>query len=435
MKGQELYSRARAIIPGGTQLLSKRPEMFLPEHWPAYYRSAKGVEVIDLDDRTYLDMSLMGVGACVLGYADPEVDGSVKAAIDQGVQCTLNAPEEVELAETLCTLHPWADMVRYGRSGGEAMAIAVRIARAHAREDTVAFCGYHGWYDWYLAANLSEDDALDGHLMPGLTPGGVPRGLLGTSLPFHYNHLDQLEEIVSSTQGTLAAIVMEPQRDQPPKSGFLEGVRRIARETGAVLIFDEITTGFRMGAGGIHLNLGIEPDIAVFAKAMANGYAMSAVIGREEVMQAAQETFISSTNWTERIGPTAALATIDKYRREKVADHLIATGTTVSRGWQQAAEETGLRLEASGLPSLSHFTLGHDEELILTTLFTQLMLERGFLAFNQFKPSFAHKHSHVEQYLENVHEVFGILAKAVEQGNARDLLRGPPARRGFYHLT
>jgi len=435
MRGQELYQRAKQLIPGGTQLLSKRPELFLPEQWPAYYASARGVEVTDLDGRVYVDMSIMGVGACVLGYADPEVDAAVKAAIDGGVMCTLNAPEEVALAELLCQLHPWADMVRYARTGGEAMAIAVRIARAHTGRDKVALCGYHGWADWYLAANLGESDALDGHLMPGLEPAGVPRSLRGTALAFHYNRIDQLQAIVAAHGEQLAAIVMEPQRGQAPLPGFLEEVRLIADRIGAVLIFDEITTGFRMTSGGIHLLLGVEPDIAVLAKAMSNGYAMAAIIGRERVMQAAQATFISSTNWTERIGPAAALATIHKYRRENVAQHICDIGQLVTEGWRQAAARAGLPLQTSGLPSLNHFHIDHPDELALTTLFTQLMLEEGYLAHNQFKPSLAHTRQHVQSYLQAVERVFGVLAEAAARGDALQRLRGPQARRGFYRLT
>ena len=335
--GPRLYRRAKQLIPGGTQLLSKRPEMFLPDQWPSYYASAKGVDVVDVGGRRYTDMSIIGVGASILGYADPDVDAAAHEAIDRGVNCTLNAPEEVELAELLCELHPWADMVRYARAGGEAMAVAVRIARASSGKDKIAFSGYHGWQDWYLAANLSDNTALDGQLMPGLPPAGVARGLHGTTLPFHYNRLDQLSALVDANRDTLGVIVMEPRRDEPPEPGFLEAVRQIATDIGAVLIFDEITTGFRMTAGGIHRLLGIQPDIAVFSKAMANGYAMSAVIGRAAVMEAAQGSFISSTNWTERIGPVAALATIRKYIDRKVEKHLISIGTKVTKGWEAAA--------------------------------------------------------------------------------------------------
>jgi len=433
--GQELYKRARKLIPGGTQLLSKRPEMFLPERWPSYYTQARGVQVTDMDGNVYVDMSIMGVGACVLGYADSDVDSAVKAAIDDGSMCTLNAPEEVELAELLCELHPWAQMVRYARAGGEAMSVAIRIARACTRRDKIAFCGYHGWTDWYLAANLGDRDALDGQLMPGLEPAGVPRGLKGTALPFHYNRLDELKVIVAENRNSLAAIVMEPQRDHPPAEGFLEAVRDIATDIGAVLVFDEITTGFRMTTGGIHLLLGINPDIAVFAKAMANGYPMAAVIGTEEVMQAAQSTFISSTNWTERIGPAAALATIRKHGRENVAQHLIEIGKLVITGWQQAAKHAGINLSTGVLPSLAHFSLLCEDELDLTTLFTQLMLERGYLAYSQFKPSYSHQRHHVEKYKAAVDDVFAILASAIARGCVNSLLKGPSARRGFYRLT
>ena len=435
MKGWEMFLRASRRIPGGTQLLSKRPSMYLPEQWPSYFAKAKGVAVTDLDGRTFTDMSMMGIGACVLGYADPEVDAAVKVAIDRGVASTLNCAEEVELADVLVELHQWAQMVRYARSGGEAMAMAVRIARAHTRRDKIAFCGYHGWADWYLAANLAEDEALEAHLLPGLEPRGVPRGLTGTALPFHYNQIDQLQMIVRENPGQVAAIVMEPQRGSEPTEGFLQQVRSVADSIGAALVFDEITTGFRMTDGGIHMLWNVAPDMAVFAKGIANGYAMSVVLGREEVMQAAQSTFISSTNWTERIGPVAALATIEKFRREKVAQHLIAIGGSVMEGWQKAARKAGLKLQASGLPSLCHFVFEDEQELALTTLFIQMMLERGYLAYNQFKPSFSHTQEHVDGYLTAVEETFGVMGEALQSGRVASLLKGPLMKRGFYRLA
>ena len=434
-KGQALYTRAKRLIPGGTQLLSKRPELFLPDQWPSYYARARGVEITDIDGNTYIDMSMMAIGACVLGYADPEVDSAVKAAIDAGSAATLNAPEDVELAELLCELHPWAEMVRYARAGGEAMMIAVRIARAHTRRDTIAFSGYHGWADWYLAANLADEAALDGQLMPGLDPAGVPRGLKGTALPFHYNRLDQLKAIVDAHRGEIGAIVMEPQRSQPPTPGFLEAVRDLASQIGAVLIFDEVTTGFRMTDGGIHKLLGVNPDIAVFAKGMANGYPMAAIIGRAAVMEAAQSTFISSTNWTERTGPVAALATIRKFRRERVAAHLVKIGQLTSAAWGHAAQSAGLNVHTGGLPSLAHFAFEYPNEPALTTLFTQDMLERGYLAYNQFKPSFAHQDAHVAAYAKAIEASFATIADAIDTGQVDSRLKGPVARRGFYRLT
>ena len=184
-KGINLYKRAKKIIPGGNQLLSKRPELFLPGFWPSYYTKAKGCEVWDLDGNHYFDFTMMGVGTCVLGYADDDVNNAVIRAVNDGTMCTLNCFEEVELAERLIALHPWGSMARFARTGGEACAIAIRIARActKKRKDTF-FCGYSGWHDWYLSADLGDSSNLDGQLLPGLLPLGVPRGLKGTMLPF-----------------------------------------------------------------------------------------------------------------------------------------------------------------------------------------------------------------------------------------------------------
>lgn len=434
-QGQRLYRTAKRLIPGGTQLLSKRPEMILPDHWPTYYSRAAGVEVWDLDGRLYVDMSYSGIGSCVLGFADPDVGAAVKAAIDAGSMATLNCAEEVELAELLCELHPWADMVRYARGGGEAMALAVRIARARTRRDMVAFSGYHGWHDWYLAANLAEQDALDGHLLPGLDPLGVPRGLQGSALPFTYNHIEELEQIVRDTGGRLAAIVMEPMRSSAPEPGYFEAVRAIADDTGAVLIFDEITSGLRLNTGGIHLLHSVMPDIAVFAKALGNGYPMAAVIGRGGIMQAAQGSFISSTYWTERIGPTAALATLRKHREQRVGDHLVRVGRRVKDGWLRAAESAGLAIHVSGLDPLAHFAIDAEDAQAAYTLFAQLMLERGYLATKAFYATFSHQDHHIDAYLDVVEEVFAAVAKALAQGSLRTQLRGPVAHAGFRRLT
>lgn len=409
--------------------------MFLPEQWPTYFAEAKGAEVVDLDGRRFLDMSYCGIGATVLGFADPDVDGAVKAAIDKGMMSTLNCAEEVELAELLIELHPWAEMVRFGRSGGEALAVAIRIARAATRRDMVAFCGYHGWHDWYLSANLGADTALDGHLLPGLDPAGVPRGLAGLMQPFHFNHLEELEAIVAEHGSRLAAIVMEPVRSSEPTREFITGVRRLADETGAALVFDEVTSGFRLNTGGAHLVYGVDPDIAVFAKAIANGYAMAAIIGRKSFMDAAQDTFISSTAWTERVGFVAALATLRKHRDNKVGDHLVRTGKRVQKGWQEAADESGLPIEVSGIPPLGHIAFQVDEAQEVRTLFTQMMLDRGIFATGAFYAMYAHTDEHVDRYLETVGDVFRELKLAIDRRSVRQLLRGPVAHGGFRRLT
>ncbi len=435
VSGQSLYERAKRLIPGGTQLLSKRPEMFLPDYWPSYYSRAKGAEVWDLQGNKYVDMSYSSLGACVLGYADEDVDDAVRTAIDRGTSTTLNCPEEVELAELLLELHPWAQRVRYARTGGEAMAVAVRIARAATGREKVAFCGYHGWSDWYLSANLGETDALDGHLLPGLEPNGVPRGLHNTAFPFSYNRIEELESIFDTHGLDFAAVVMEPVRNYEPAPGFLEGVRKLARKNSSVLIFDEITSGWRKTDGGAHLSYGVNPDICVFAKGMSNGYPMAAIIGIAGIMEAAQKSFISSSNWTERVGPTAALATIRKFRALGVADSLIRVGKSIRKIWTEAAEKTGIQLSVSGIPALGHFEFRCENPQEVRTLFTQLMLEQGFLATNAFYAMHAHNQQHVAGYLEAVEGIFSTLAEAIEKGTAPSMLKGPVAHTGFRRLT
>jgi glutamate-1-semialdehyde 2,1-aminomutase len=434
-KGQLLYRKAKLRIPGGTQLFSKRPELFLPERWPSYYGRAKGVEVWDLDGNHYIDMSYMGIGACILGYADLDVDEAVKGGIDSGSTCTLNCAEEVELADLLCELHPWAQMVRYARGGGEAMAIAVRIARASTKRDKVVFCGYHGWHDWYLAANLATGGALDGHLLPGLQPAGVPRCLGGTAFGFHYNEVEELKALVSQHKGEVAAVVMEPVRNYDPEPGFLEEASEIARGIKAVLIFDEVSSGWRLTTGGAHLLYKVAPDIAVFAKAMSNGYPMAAVIGIGDIMQAAQDSFISSTCWTERIGPTAALATIRKHQRCSVSKHLIDIGGRIQSGWKATADRYNLKITVSGIAPLGHFSFDYENGRAIQTLLTQEMLHKGFLATTAFYASYAHKDHHVETYLEALDKIFALIAKAIKQNEVERLLKGPVAHSGFRRLA
>ena len=429
--GVALYREAKSLIPGGTQLLSKRPEMFAPDVWPAYFSKAKGCRVWDLDGREFIDMSIMAVGACILGYADDEVDDAVVGALRNGVNSSLNCPEEVELAKALIELHPWFGMVRYARSGGEAMGMAVRIARAHTRRDTVLFSGYHGWNDWYLAANLADEKGLDGQLMPGLQPNGVPRGLAGTAMPFDANNIESLRDKVRGKEKQIAAIIIEPARGEDAPAGYLKALKELAQNIGAVLIFDEITSGYRMCAGGIHRNYGVYPDIAVFAKSMANGYAMSAVLGTEAVMQAAQTTFISSTNWTDRVGPTAALATLRKYLRVQAHTQLIDTGNQVKDIWRQAAAASNLNLQVTGLPTLAAFGFNPPHAVAMNTSFTVDMLQHGFLGFRQFKASLAHDVSALTAYKIAVGQVFGKLAQDTECKG----LVSPVHHSGFQRLT
>jgi len=434
-RSQDLYKKAKVLIPGGTQLLSKRPEMFLPENWPAYYSKAKGCEVWDLDGNKYVDMITMGIGACILGYADNDVNNAVRKAVDSGSMSILNAPEEVELAELLCELHPWAKMVRYARCGGEAMAVAVRIARARTKKDKILFCGYHGWSDWYLAANLAENSALDGHLLPGLAPNGVPRALAGSSIPFMYNDAEGFEKLMQQYKDEVGVVVLESVRNNEPEKRFAGAIRDLTRKAGAVLVVDEITAGWRLNLGGAHLVYGLEPDMAVFAKGMSNGYPMAAIIGKKDVMQAAQESFISSTYWTERIGPVAALAAIKKMKEKKVQTHLVTVGERIQKGWASLAEKNGLQIECSGIYPLGHFEFKYKEPLVLKTLFTQEMLKKGYLASTAFYSSYAHTKGDVDGYLSALDGVFSLISKALQKGDPKALLEGPVCHSGFKRLS
>lgn len=429
-----LQERAKSRIPGMTQLLSKRPDLFSLGVWPGYFKKAKGVEVWDLDDNWYIDMSIGGIGANVLGYADPDVDAAVMEAVKNGTSSSLNCPEEIELADLLCEIHPWAEKVRYARTGGESMVVAVRIARAVTGRDKIAFCGYHGWHDWYLAANIGTENALGEHLLPGLSPVGVPKGLAGTAFPFRYNHIEELEAIINGNKGEIAAIVMEPIRNDWPNPSFLKSVRDLVNKTGAVLIIDEISAGFRMNSGGAHLILGIEPDIAVFSKALGNGYPIGAIIGKGRIMDAAQTTFISSTYWTERIGPVAAIATIRKHRQVNAGKHLMKIGEQIQEGWKRIADKYDFLMHVGGIPPLSHFSFESEDGQSLKAYFIQLMLERGFLASTSFYSMYAHQEEHVEKYLVAMDESFSEIAKAKRAGNIEKLIIGKPAAVGFKRL-
>ena len=433
--GQKLYKRAKKVIPGGNMLLSKRPEMYLPENWPAYFSKSKGCKVWDLDGKEYIDMSIMGIGTNTLGYGHPEVDEAVMKTVKDGNMSTFNCPEEVYLAEKLVELHPWADMVRFARAGGEINSIAVRIARASTGRDKIAICGYHGWHDWYLSTNLNSDKNLDGHLLPGLQPNGVPRGLTGTTLPFNYNDIEQLEQLIKDNKGEIAAIKMEVSRNEGPKDNYLQKVRDLATENNIILIFDECTSGFRETFGGLQKKYGVEPDLAIFAKALGNGYAISACIGRQEFMQAAQQTFISSTFWTERIGPTAALKTLEVMEREKSWDTITQIGGGISKQWKNLANKYDLNITTWGLPALSGFTFDSPNSLSYKTLITQEMLKKGYLAANSVYACTEHKQEIVGGYFAELDPIFGTIKQCEDGLDVSTLLEGPLCHSGFKRLN
>ena len=434
LSGQKLWDRAKKIIPGGNMLLSKRPDMFLPNKWPTYFSTAKGCKVRDLDGQEYIDMSIMGIGTNILGYSNSEVDNAVKEAVNKGNMSTLNCPEEVELAEKLISMHSWADMARFARSGGEANSIAIRIARAATGKEKVAICGYHGWHDWYLATNLENNSALKDHLLPGLDPNGVPPQLKGTVFPFRYNQFKQLHEIVN--ENDIGTIKMEVERNNPPEKNFLQKIRKLCDEKGIVLIFDECTSGFRETFGGLHKKYQVEPDMAMFGKAIGNGFALTSIIGRKIIMEATQNTFISSTFWTERIGSVASLKTLEIMERIESWKIITKKGKKIKKGWQSIADSCGIGIDIGGLDALASFSFVHKDNLKFKTLITQEMLKKNFLAGNCCYVCIDHTDEIIDMYLNNLLEIFKLISMCIrDEELIENLLDDEICTSGFKRLN
>ena len=432
-KGKQLWEEAKNLIPGGNQLLSKRSELFLPDQWPSYYKKAKGCEIWDLDNNKFFDFAGMGVTACILGYADDYVDGKVKNAIENGSMSTLNSYEEVALTRKLIEIHPWAQMARFARTGGEACAIAARIGRAASGKDEIAFCGYHGWHDWYLAANIADRSNLSGQLLPGLDTRGVPNNLVNTAHPFYYNDIESFYKVFEKNKTNIGCVMMEPIRGTKPEDQFLQKIRQFCDENNIILIFDEVTSGFHNNLGGIHLELGIDPDIVIFAKAMANGYPLSAILGKKSVMDFAQDTFISSTMWTERIGFTAGCAALERMESLSVQEKLVQYGLKIKNGWEQIACDLKIEISVTGLDSIPYFSFNHKDQKIILTYFNQEMLYRGFLTNAGTATSYSYSENIINKYLENVYDVFKKIKKL--DFNVKNYLNGPIKHSTFSRLT
>ena len=313
-KSKKYLIEAKKTILNTNMLLSKNPDTILQKSWPSYYEVAKDTYVTSVDGKKYLDMTCL-VGQNTLGYRNQELNRHLKKVIDKGNMTSLNCPEEVELTKVLLKLHRWADMAKYTRSGGEANALAIRIARCYSTNHNVAICGYHGWHDWYLAANLQNKNHLKKHLFGNIISKGVNKNLKNTVFQFSYGNILELKKIHKKNK--IGIVKMEVCRNRLPDIKFLKEVRNYTKKNNIVLIFDECTTGFRYNLGGVHLITGINPDIAIFGKAIGNGYAINAIIGKKEFMNAAKESFISSTFWSERIGFAAAIKTIEIMKKKK----------------------------------------------------------------------------------------------------------------------
>lgn len=421
-----LYERALELMPGGTQLFSRRADRFVPGITPMYLERAEGVCVWDVDGNEYIDFG-MGCGPVILGHAYPAVTEAVTAALQNGNCLTVNSPLEIELAQRLAELVPCAQMTRFFKGGGEANAAAIRIARGHTGRDVVLFCGYHGWHDWYLAANLLGPDTLNSHLLPGLDTRGVPQALCGTAIPFAYNNLDSLQAALEQNQGRVACVIMEAARSKRPAPGFLEGVRELCEAHKVVLIFDEVVTGFRLALGGAQEYFGVIPDMATFAKALSNGIPLGAVCGRREIMQSAATMFISSTYFSDTLGLAAGLATLHELATKPVLPHIWAMGEKLQQGLQELAARYELPFVCEGFPPILHMSFAVPDEkqkVLMTTIYLQELVKRGILCLMGAYLSYSHQPAHIEAYLQAAEEAFAILKQGLKTGNLAALCEG-----------
>ena len=433
-RGEKLLRRAKKIIPGGNQLLSKRSERFLPVLWPSYYSKAKGCSVWDTENNKYFDFAGMGVTSCVLGYSDDDVNKGILNAIKKGSMSTLNCTEEIDLAKKLIEIHPWSEMVRFARSGGEACTVAIRIARAYSKKKLILFCGYHGWHDWYLSSNLSNKNNLDGQLLPGLNSDGIPKGLYKTAIPFNYNDTQSFLKVFEKNKNKIAAVIMEPQRSEKPDINFLKLIRQKTKKNNVPLIFDEITSAFHDNYGGIHLKLKVFPDIAVFSKALGNGTPIAAVIGKRKIMDCAQDTFISSTMWTERIGFIAALETLKKMKSKKVQNKIVKKGLYIKQKIFNISKKLDLKIDIKGMDSMPSFSFNYKNQNELYTFFTQEMLSLGFLATNSMTLSYTHDKKIINNYLNKLEKTFKKI-KILIDSKSKIPLRNAQRQTNFTRLV
>jgi glutamate-1-semialdehyde aminotransferase len=366
------------------------------------------------------------------------VDEAVRSQLAFGTMYSVNHELEIELAVELARTIPCAEMTRYAKCGGEACTIAVRIARGATGRDKVLFCGYHGWHDWYLAANLDADASLNSHLFPGIEPIGVPRALAGTSLPFPYGDLASLGTLLDDHKGEVAAVIMEPLRSELPPPGYLEGVRALCSERGVVLIFDEVTCGFRLRIGGVQELVGVTPDLAVFAKSISNGFPMAAVVGKRDVMEPSARMFISSTYWSDTLGLRAALTTIRELRRRDVPEQLDRLGDQIKSRLSAVAKETGAPITCGGLNVHPGLRFGVEDPglaAMLTTFYIQEMAKRGCHGYASFYLNAAQGPNELDQTEQAAREVFGLIRDGLDRGDVERRLECDLTRDAFRRLV
>ena len=412
---QSLALKKRAIekIPSCSQTFSKCPTQFIQGVSPVFLQRGKGARVWDVDGNEYLDFS-MALGAVMLGYADDRISDAVARQMREGTVFTLPHPLEVEVADLLTGMIPCAEMVRFGKNGSDATSAAVRAARAFTGREMIACCGYHGWQDWYVGTTTRNK--------------GVPKAVAELTKTFRYNDLDSLKSLFDQHPGKIAAVIMEPVGLAEPKPGFLEGVKELAGKNGALLVFDEMVTGFRMGSGGAQKYFGVTPDMACFGKGMANGMPVSAVVGRRDVMELFDEIFFSFTFAGETASLAAALTTIQALEEPGALEGIWARGRQIKEGYNLLAEAYGLkgRTECIGLPPRTGIGFHPDSEaMAMKTFLQQECLKRGYLFTGAHNLCAAHDDAAVESALMVYRSVLELLATVLKEGRLMESLEGP----------
>jgi glutamate-1-semialdehyde 2,1-aminomutase len=428
-----LWKEAQTLIPGGSQLLSRRPQLFAFGVSPIFAEKAKGAYFWDVDGNRYLDMT-MSVGAVLLGYCDPDVDRAFDRQRRKSTIFSLIPPVEIEAARLLTQVIPCAEMVRFGKSGGEANAVAVRIARAYTGKGKVAFCGYHGWHDWYISANLGDSRSLESYLMPGVNAHGVPAELRGTVIPFEYNNIDSLRHVLEANRNEVACVIMEASRTFLPSDGFLQNVRELTQQHGVLLIFDEVVTGFRLALGGAQEHYGVRPDLATFGKTIANGYPLTAIAGRRDVMDASKDLFISSTFWDDAATLAAGVATVAKMRELDVAGRIAVQGRRYMQEWEALAARHGINARLIGSPASPVISFGDPGPVTprqQLTLYIQEMARRNVFCGGGFNLALAHQDKEIETVLAAADDSLGVLRKALDDGDVGKYLAAEEQRPLF----
>ncbi|MCV0393567.1 MAG: aminotransferase class III-fold pyridoxal phosphate-dependent enzyme [Nitrosopumilus sp.] len=414
----DLLEKAKNLIPSLTQTFSRSPYTFVEGTFPIYAKSAKGSHFFDVDDNEYIDY-LCGLGPIILGHCYPKVDNSITSQLKNGILFSLPHKLEIDVSEQICDIVPSAEMVKFSKTGSGSATGAVRGARAFTKKDKIAYCGSGGvWHDWY-AAIISRNQ-------------GVPEFNKDLIYPFDYNDFDGLEYIFEQNKNEIACVFMEPTIFEKPQNNFLEKVKKLTHQNDAVLIYDEIVTGFRFSNGGAQELFGVEPDITVLGKGMANGMPLSAVAGKNEYMKIFDDVFFSTTYAADTLSLAASSATISEFQEKPVVKTIWENGTLLMEGFNKLSSENSLNLSFEGYP-VRIKVVGKDnkgnDSILLRSLFIQEMVKKGiFLHPGVEYISFSHTSDDIDSTLQAFADSISVLKKASDENNFESYLEGKPSK-------